>query len=70
MSFLVRLSTIFLAATSLSMTACSENRTVAVDNSIVFEQCEDTPTLDCGVFEVPLIHGSTDSRRLRIDISG
>lgn len=69
MSFLVRPTTIFLAATCLSMAACSDHRTDAVDNSIVFEPCEDTPTLDCGVFEVPLIHGSTDNRRLRIDVA-
>jgi len=34
-----------------------------------FEPCEDSPALDCGVFEVPLVHGTTDSRRISIDVA-
>jgi len=59
---------LFLAA-NLILNACSDNSTKAVDNSLIFVSCEDIPELDCGVFDVPLIHDSTDSRRLSIDVA-
>ena len=41
----------------------------STDSSLLFEPCEGTTLLDCGSFEVPLIHGSTDNRRLRINVA-
>lgn len=49
--------------------ACSDNTAWTDDNSMVFEPCEDESGLDCGVFEVPLIHGSTDNRQISIDVA-
>jgi len=48
---------------------CSDSTTDTVDSSILFVPCEDTPALDCGVLEVPLVHGTTDSRRISIDVA-
>ena len=41
----------------------------STDSSLLFEPCEGTTMLDCGSFEVPLIHGSTDNRRLSINVA-
>ena len=41
----------------------------STDSSLLFEPCEGTTLLDCGLFEVPLIHGSTDNRRLSINVA-
>ena len=57
-----------IVATSL-IGGCSDSTTTGVDNSMLFEPCDDLPSLDCGVFEVPLVHGTTDSRRIRIDVA-
>lgn len=57
-----------IVATALTG-ACSDNTTTTEDNSILFEPCEDLPALDCGAFEVPLVHGTTDNRRLSIDVA-
>ena len=48
---------------------CSDSTTNSVDNAMRFEPCTGSPDLDCGVFEVPLIHGTTDNRRISIDVA-
>lgn len=57
-----------IVATAL-IGGCSDSTTNTVDSSMVFEPCEGSLTLDCGVFEVPLVHGTTDSRRISIDVA-
>ncbi len=51
------------------ITGCSNNETTTENNSIAFEPCEDVSELDCGMFEVPLIHDSTDNRKISIDVA-
>lgn len=57
-----------IVATALAG-GCSDSTTNNEYDSTIFEPCEDMPSLDCGVFEVPLIHGTTDSRRLSINVT-
>jgi len=67
MSFIIRLNTIFLSVTCLSVAACSDNESAI--ETITFEDCIGSAVVECGSYEVPLIHGSTDSRRIFIDIA-
>jgi len=71
MSFFIHLNTLFFTVTCLSLTACSDNTadTEAPVDTITFEDCIGSAALQCGSFEVPLIHGSTDSRRISIDVA-
>ena len=57
-----------IVATAL-IGGCSDSTTTTADNSMLFEPCDDLPELDCGVFEVPLVHGTTDSRRISINVA-
>lgn len=64
--------TLALSISIIALSACSSesmNTVISSDNSILFEPCEDTPGLDCGEFEVPLIHNSTDSRQISIEVA-
>jgi len=61
-----------LVISIIGLSACSSDSTNTdrtADNSILFEPCEDASGLDCGVFEVPLIHDSTDNRQISIDVA-
>jgi len=56
----------------IGLSACSSDSTNTdrtADNSILFEPCADGSELDCGVFEVPLIHDSTDNRKISIEVA-
>ena len=57
-----------VAAVAL-ISGCSDNNSSTENNSIVFEPCEGVSELDCGMFEVPLIHDSTDNRRISIEVT-
>ncbi|MBX2883062.1 MAG: alpha/beta hydrolase [Granulosicoccus sp.] len=48
---------------------CSNNSTQTVDDALVFAPCEGASQLECGTFEVPLIHDSTDSRKISIEVA-
>lgn len=61
----VLMSTIILAACSSDSTKTS----ATTDNMISFEPCHDMPAMQCGAFEVPLIHDSTDSRTVSIEVA-
>ena len=52
-----------------ALTACSESESQFSNDTIAFDTCEGMPQLECGAFEVPLIHDSTDSRTISIDIA-
>ncbi|MBX2839848.1 MAG: alpha/beta hydrolase [Gammaproteobacteria bacterium] len=51
------------------LTGCADNSTESVDSSIVFEPCEGISEIECGSFEVPLIHNSTDNRKISIAVA-
>lgn len=53
------------------LSACSSDsaKVRTGDNSELFEPCADVAELDCGVFEVPLIHDSTDNRQISIEVA-
>lgn len=51
------------------ITSCSNNKASTVESSLLFEPCEDGSALECAVFEVPLIHDSTDNRQISIDVA-
>ncbi len=54
------------------LSACSSDSANTVpddNNAIVFEPCDAVPGLDCGAFEVPLIHDSTDNRKINIEVA-
>ena len=56
----------------IGLSACSSDSTNTdrtADNLLLFEPCADASGLDCGVFEVPLIHDSTDNRKVSIDVA-
>lgn len=69
MSSSIRLPKTFFAFIFPALTACSDNKTESVTTTMSFEPCAISPTLDCGAFEVPLIHGSTDNRIITIDVA-
>jgi len=71
MSSLNRLSTTLLAVTCSLLVACSKSdaNIETVEDPITFAPCDELPGLDCAVFDVPLIHDSTDNRRLSIDVA-
>lgn len=63
---------IALLTSIIVLSACSSDSTNTAqspDNPTLFEPCEDGSGLDCGVFEVPLIHDSTDDRMISIDVA-
>jgi len=62
----VRSSALLLAC--LSLAACSDDDHDAEANSLSLSPCTDDPMLDCGVLDVPLIHDSTDTRRMKVDV--
>lgn len=64
---LSRLTISMIVAAAL-IGGCSDSSNNSEDSSIPFEPCETSPQLDCGVFEVPLVHGTTDNRRIKIDV--
>ena len=53
------------------LSACSSDSTTVQmgDNSELFKPCADVSGMDCGVFEVPLIHDSTDNRQISIEVA-
>ena len=54
------------------LSACSSdsaNTDPNDSNAILFEPCLDVSGLDCGAFEVPLIHDSTDNRKISIQVA-
>lgn len=61
-----------LSFSIIILSACSSdsaNTDRSGDNLILFEPCEDGSGLDCGEFEVPLIHDSTDNRKITIKVA-
>ena len=71
-SYTFKIQSIALLVPFVVLSACSSgtsNTPRAVDNEIVFEPCDDAPELDCGVFDVPLIHDSTDNRQISINVT-
>jgi len=56
-----------LAACAL-LAACSDSDTGTGSTSLSMAPCVDKPTLDCGTMDVPLIHDSTDQRRVLVDV--
>jgi len=61
-----------LSISIIALSACSSdsaNTDQTADNSILFERCGDGSGLDCGVIEVPLIHDSTDNRKISIEVA-
>lgn len=77
----LRVCTALFAMFAGFLNACSssdDDTITETDNSVpmsstvsalLFEPCEGTTMLDCGAFEVPLIHGSTDNRSLSINVA-
>ena len=53
------------------LSACSSesSQDQSGENSVLFEPCADLSGLDCGAFEVPLIHNSTDNRKISIEVA-
>jgi len=69
MSLLNHLSSTLIATSCLTLIACSDSGTTTINDTLTFTPCETTPALQCGKFEVPLIHDSTDTRSISIDIA-
>ena len=65
-----RLTTTRLApiAACALLAACSDSDTGTGLTSLSMAPCADAPALDCGTMDVPLIHDSTDRRRVLIDV--
>jgi len=57
-----------LLLASLALAACSDGDRHASGASLSLAPCADDTALDCGVMDVPLIHDSTDTRRMAIDV--
>ena len=62
-------NTVSLIIATTLVGGCSGSTTNTVDNEMLFEPCVGSTALECGVFEVPLIHGTTDNRRISIDVA-
>jgi len=60
-----------LSFSIIALSACSSGSTTTQigESPDLFEPCEDAPELDCGAFDVPLIHDSTDNRQLSIEVA-
>jgi len=60
-----------LSFSIIALSACSSGSTTTQigESPDLFESCEDAPELDCGAFDVPLIHDSTDNRQLSIEVA-
>ena len=64
-SLTVMLSTIFVSACSSD----SANTQPADENAIAFEPCEGQTGMECGMFQAPLIHDSTDNRKITMEVA-
>ena len=56
-----------IAACAL-LAACSDSDTGTSSTSLSMAPCADGSALDCGTMDVPLIHDSTDQRRMLVDV--
>lgn len=65
-------STIVILISINVLSACSsgtKKTDQTSDSSELFEPCGDSSGLDCGRFEVPIIHNSTDNRKINIEVA-
>lgn len=58
-----------VVVTSLLLSACSDSSIKSEEGALLFSPCKDMQELECGAFEVPLIHDSTDSRQISIEVA-
>lgn len=58
-----------LIITAAIISGCADDKDKPVASTMLFEPCIDDPTLECGVFKVPLIHDSSDNRKINIDVA-